>query len=225
MSAYSADRSYLIHRSPLPTGASPMQWARNRRSNRTTRRLEAAGQRAGQQLEILGAAWHLVDWPHTGVIGPSASAAPQAEGHAGFLAIGPGGVFAVTVVDQGRYRVMIAGDVVQIQGRRPPYVVEARKDARRAGTALTAAVGATVPVTPVLVFVGSGAISVQGLPDNCLVASHRELNRLLTAGGERISAATAGKLSEVASHPDTWADVYRWYSGTRTVGDKRTAGR
>jgi hypothetical protein len=59
-----------------------------------------------------------------------------------------------------------------------------------------------VPVTPVLAFVGSGVISVHGLPKDCLVATHRELDRLLIAGGARISPATASKLSAVANPRD-----------------------
>jgi hypothetical protein len=144
---------------------------------------------------------------------------------AGFLVIGPSGLFAVTIADHGRSRVMVAGDVVQINGKRPAYVAEARRDAKRAGRALSLAVGHTVPVTPVLTFVGSGDISVYGLPKDCLVATHRELDRLLVAGGNRISAATAEKLSSVARHPATWtgsgAAGYRWYGEGRTATDKR----
>jgi hypothetical protein len=136
------------------------------------------------------------------------------------------------VADHGRARVLIAGDVVQINGRRPPYVAEARRDARRASKALSAAVGHPVPVVPVLTFVGSGAISAHGLPKDCLVASYRELDRLLVAGGNRISATTAEKLTEVARHPATWltgayrttAD-YRWYGPGRTAADKRATRR
>ena len=105
---------------------------------------------------------------------------------------------------------LVAGDVVQINGKRPPYVAEARRDAKRASKALSDAVGLPVPVTPVLTFVGSGVISVYGLPKDCLVATHRELDRLLVAGGSRISPATAEKLSRVAQHPGTWLNgTYR----------------
>jgi hypothetical protein len=89
-----------------------------------------------------------------------------------------------------------------------------------------------VPVTPVLTFVGSGQISVYGLPKDCLVATHRELDRLLVAGGQRISPATAEKLSQVARHPATWHNApyrsaadYRWYEDGRTAADKKGARR
>jgi hypothetical protein len=207
---------------------SPVEWARRRRAERDARRLEAAGARALTRLDRLGPAWRIVDWPRA----ESHYDADPSDDRAGFLAIGPGGVYAVTVADHGRARVLLAGDVVQINGKRPAYVAEARRDANRAARAISAAVGLAVPVTPVLAFVGSGVISVHGLPKDCLVATHRELDRLLIAGGARISPATASKLSAVASNPATWANApyrpagdYRWYDGGQTAADKRAARR
>jgi hypothetical protein len=211
---------------------SPVEWARRRRAERDARRLEAAGARALTRLDRLGPAWHIVDWPRTDAAQGQWMDADGSEDRAGFLAIGPGGVFAVTVADHGRARVLIAGDVVQINGKRPAYVAESRRDAKRAGRAMSAAVGLAVPVTPVLAFVGSGVISVHGLPKDCLVATHRELDRLLIAGGARISPTTASKLSAVASHAATWANApyrpagdYRWYEGGQTATDKRATRR
>jgi hypothetical protein len=212
----------------------PMDWARRRRAERETRRVEAAGNRAVGQLAHLGPAWHVVDWPRTELpdtqwTDTNGQAGPE---RAGFLAIGPGGVFAVTVADHGRSRLLLAGDVVQISGRRPPWVTQARRDARRAGKALSAAIGQPVPVIPVLAFVGSGVVTTYGLPKDCLVATHRELVRLLVASGARISPATAEKLSAVARHPATWRNApyrvaadYRWYADGQTAADKKAARR
>jgi hypothetical protein len=214
-----------------PPRQNPVEWARRRRVERDARRLEAAGSRALTRLDRLGPAWHIVDWPRTD-LAQSYHEAETGDDRAGFLAIGPGGVYAVTVADHGRARVLIAGDVVQINGKRPAYVTDARRDAKRAAQAMSAAVGLTVPVTPVLAFVGSGVISVHGLPKDCLVATHRELDRLLIAGGGRISPATASKLSAVANHPSTWANAsyrpagdYRWHGAGQTAADKRATRR
>ncbi|SCF42988.1 hypothetical protein [Micromonospora mirobrigensis] len=223
------------HRAESPTALEPvrpgpLQWARRRRAERGARRLEAAGARAVGQLDHLGPAWHVVEWPRTDV--PDLVLEHGQEDRAGFLAIGPSGLFAVTIADHGRARVLVAGDVVQINGKRPPYVAEARRDAKRASKALSDAVGLSIPVTPVLTFVGSGVISVYGLPKDCLMATHRELDRLLVAGGSRISPATAEKLSRVAQSPTTWlngtyrpAADYRWYDEGRTAADKPAARR
>ncbi|MBW4703868.1 MULTISPECIES: hypothetical protein [unclassified Micromonospora] len=212
-----------------PARPTPLEWARRRRAERGARRLEAAGARALGQLDHLGPAWHVIEWPRTDV--SDVLRDHGQDERAGFLAIGPSGLFAVSIADHGRARVLVAGDVVQINGKRPPYVAEARKDAKRASKALTAAVGLPIPVTPVLTFVGSGVISVYGLPKDCMMATHRELDRLLVAGGNRISPATAEKLSRVAQAPQTWHNGtyrptgdYRWYDEGRTAADK-PAGR
>jgi hypothetical protein len=197
----------------------PLEWARRRRESKETRRLEAAGARAGRRLENLGAEWHVIEWPHSVkpiTADPAAARRASNEAdHAGFLAIGPGGIFAVSVADHGSKKVLISGDVVQISGRRPALVAAARKDARRASKALSAAVGLTIPVVPVLALVGRGLITVYGLPKDCIVTSYRELDHVLSAGGRRISAVTAEKLSEVARSPWTWVNEpyqpYTWY--------------
>lgn len=197
----------------------PSNWLRRQKEERLNRRQESAGLRARNYLTSLGEAWHLVAWPHTVVqAGAETSAASSANSanHGGFLAIGPGGLFSVTVVDIGAKRVLIAGDVVQIKGRRPAYIPAARKDARRASKAISAAIGHTIPVVPVLALMGRGVVTVYGLPKDCLITTYRELHRALLGGGERISAHTAEKLSEVARNPWTWinepAAKYRWYS-------------
>ncbi|GGK32904.1 hypothetical protein GCM10010124_27120 [Pilimelia terevasa] len=177
--------------------ATPIDWFRRHRARRDVRRTEAAGNRAADRLDELGPGWHVVDWPRT-------DDDPAVGEQAGFLVIGPGGVFAVTVVDHGRSTVLIAGDVVQINGRRPPHITRARRDAGAAARVLSRAVGVDVPVVAVLAFVGTGRISMHGLPRDCLLTSYRELDRLLLAGGDRISPRTAEKLAHVAGDPATW---------------------
>jgi hypothetical protein len=213
---------------PVMEAARPTLLDRARRllAGWEVRRIEAASARALNRLDHLGPAWHIVEWPRTELTELGLPASWGREERAGFLAIGPGGVFAVTIADHGRSRVLIAGDVVQINGKRPPYVSEARRDAKRASEAISAAVGLTVPVTPVLTFVGSGTISVYGLPKECLVATHHDLDHLLIVGGSRISPETAEKLSEVARRPETWlnlsrsAAAYRWYPGGQAAAKR-----
>ena len=114
----------------------PMDWARKRRAEREARRIEAAGARAINQLDHLGPAWHVVEWPRTDAAdGWFDADAGVAHERAGFLAIGPSGLFAVTIADHGRSRVMLAGDVVQINGKRPGVRRRGapRRQARRQG--------------------------------------------------------------------------------------------
>lgn len=198
----------------------PLDWARRRRAEREARRRDAAGQRAATQLDHWPD-WHVVDVPRPSEW--SRLDRQPALDRAGFLAIGPGGVFAVSVLEHGRSRVLIAGDVVQVGGKRPPSIAHARREAKRASSALSKVIGAKVPVIPVLALVGSGPITNFGQPKDCLVTTYRELDRVLTARGERITPSTAAKLSAVARRPATWGIVgaYRWYPDGTTAADKK----
>jgi len=205
------------------TRQNPLEWARRRRDEREARRIAAAGERAAHRLEPLPD-WHVIDLPPTDLF----TVDKQRGEESGFLAIGPAGVFSVRVVDHGRARVMLAGDVVQINGRRPKYINQAKKQAKRAAVAMTRAVGASVPVVPVLALVGSGPITYYGLPKDCVVTTYRELAGVLAARGERITPSTAAKLGAVARHPATWGiptqpngeDPYRWYPAGIGAADK-----
>ncbi|WP_328471776.1 hypothetical protein OHA21_08095 [Actinoplanes sp. NBC_00393] len=162
---------------------SPKRWP-------SFRRRPAAGVRS---LPRLGPAWHIVDW-----VTAHEFPDPVADR---FLAIGPGGVYAVLVFGHGRARVLVAGDVLQSEGRRPGYIAEARRTATEVGRHLSTVVGLPIPVKAVLVLDGSGSITVHGLPRDCLIADVSGLDRLLIAGGARISPETARKLAVAAERP------------------------
>ena len=169
-----------------PVTVTPVEWARRIRVEQQARRAAAVEDRAAHRL---GAEWHVVETPTSG-----------------FLAIGPGGIFHVCLAQHGRSRVLIAGDVVQIGVKRPPQIANARKEARKAAKALSAAIGHEIKVFPVLAFVGSGPISVNGLPKYCVITSYRELHKVLAATGKRIAPQTVEKLSRVARRPSIWPD-------------------
>lgn len=194
------------------------QWAKRIRDEQLVRRMAAAEERAAHRL---GSDWHVIDWPNLRPLVSDGKAAPLP----GFLAIGPGGIFSVSLVQHGRSRVMVAGDVVQINGKRPSYVNQARKDAKQVAKAISNAIGKDIKVFPVLAFVGNGTISVNGLPKDCVVTTYRELDKVLAATGRRISPVTADKLSQVARNPGIWGDAsgYRWYADGATAGDKGTS--
>jgi hypothetical protein len=121
-----------------------------------------------------------------------------------FLAIGPGGIFQVTVCDHGRARVELAGDVVQVGGRRPPYVALARRDASRISEQMSGMAGRRIPVVPVVAFLGSGEFVYYGRPpQGCVVTSYQDIGRALGAHGNRIAAHTVEKLSILAGRVDS----------------------
>ena len=199
----------------------PVGWARRRRVDRAARREEAGRSRTVERLAKLGSAWKVLDVEELGM--PTRNT---------FLTIGPGGVFLVVVKPQGRSRVRLAGDVVQVDGRRHKYVAEARLLAEQVTRALSRTVGSTVPVTPVIALAGNGPIDVHGVPKGCLVTSYRELDYILSTYGERIGPRTVNKLFSVARHPVTWqgtvtdaqVEAYKWYS-PEAVTDKKAPRR
>jgi hypothetical protein len=173
-----------------------LEWARRRRTYREEAKVVAARERAKGRLHRLGEGWYVFDAPALGVDAPDA-----------FLAIGPGGLFAVTVRSQGRHVVRISGSVVQINGRRLDYMGEARKFAGAVSAAFTRTAGVKIPVTPMLAFTGSGLMNLYGLPKDCVVMPYRELDHLLDAYGQRIAPRTVEKLASVARHPATVIDL------------------
>jgi len=121
-----------------------------------------------------------------------------------FLAIGPGGLFQVTVADHGRSRVQLAGDVVQVDGRRPPYVALAKRDAERISQQMSRIAGRRIPVIPVVAFLGTGRIVYYGRPpEGCIVSSYRDIGRALNAHGNRVGRPTIEKLVELAERVDS----------------------
>ncbi len=199
---------------PSNDQVSPLSWMRGKREERATRKLMTQRARVVAQVELLGPQWRVLD------LNP---ADPD------FIAIGPGGIFSVTVCDHGRAKVEVAGDVVQIEGRRPPYVQMARKEAQRISDTLTKAAGRRIPVIPMLAFMGSGQLVYWGKqPEGCVVASYRDLRRALDAHGNRLGQTTIDKLCALADHPETWinhsnedAPNYRWYAEGAGPADKR----
>jgi hypothetical protein len=150
-----------------------------------------------QRLARLGPGWEYIE-----------AAAIGLDGEHAFVAIGPGGVFAVTVYSQGRSRVLVSGDVVQINGRRPDLLGGAKRLATRVSDALSRTAGVKVPVVPVLCLAGTGLLSLYGRPRGCVVMPYRELDNLMRAYGDRLAPLTVEKLASVARHPSTAIDLH-----------------
>jgi hypothetical protein len=180
-----------------PSGAHPVldppeqagSWLARRFAERARKKALSGRQRVVQRVEMLGRDWRIVDYH------------PEDPD---FLAIGPGGIFQVTVCDHGRSRVQLAGDVVQVDGRRPPYVALARRDANRISQQMSRIAGRRIPVIPVVAFLGTGEIVYYGRPpDGCVVTSYRDIGRALRAHGNRVGQVTIDRLVELAEQVDS----------------------
>jgi hypothetical protein len=202
---------------PPPRRAnSPLDWMRGKRVERAARRTEAKVQRVTQRVATLGPQWRVLDLD---------------PGDPDFIAIGPGGIFQVSVFDAGRSRVMLAGDVVQIDGKRPPYVALARKEAARIADGFSRLAGRQIPVIPVVAIIGTGQIVYYGRPpEGCVVTSYRDIPNALRAHGDRLKQPTIEKLWVLADNLYSWMNseqpdtsAYRWYPDGETSPDKRPA--
>lgn len=185
-------QAFGTHPAPTPPAAasgSTGGWLSRRREARAHRRAEAGRQRVVHRVELLGPQWRIVDYN---------------PDDPDFLAIGPGGIFQVTVADHGRSKVQLAGDVVQIEGQRPPYVALAKRDAARISNQMSQVAGRRIPVVPVVAFLGSGEIVYYGKPpEGCVVTSYRDIGRALGAHGNRVGVQTIEKLVALASRVDS----------------------
>jgi hypothetical protein len=162
---------------------------RGRVAEQAARRRLSGRNRVVHKVSMLGPHWHIVDYH------------PEDPD---FLAIGPGGVFQVTVADHGRARVELAGDVVQVFGHRLPYVALARRDAARISQQMSAAAGRRIPVVPVVAFLGRGEVVYYGKPpQGCVVTTYGDLGRALNAHGTRIREETISELLIVAAEVDS----------------------
>jgi hypothetical protein len=169
-------------------GSSLGSWWSRRREERQHRRNVAGRQRVVHRVELLGPQWRVVDYH---------------PDDPDFLTIGPGGIFQVTVCDHGRAKVEVAGDVVQVNGQRPPYVALARRDAGRISQQMSELAGRRIPVVPVVAFLGTGQIVYYGRPpEGCVVTSYRDIGRALGAHGNRITPVTIDKLTALAQRVD-----------------------
>ncbi len=178
-----------VHPVLASTEESESGWLARRLAARARRRALTGRQRVVHRVELLGPDWQIVDYH------------PEDPD---FLAIGPGGIFQVTVCDHGRSRVELAGEVVQVNGRRPPYVALARRDATRISQQMSRVAGRRIPVVPVVAFLGTGQIVYYGRPpEGCVVTSYRDIGRALSAHGSRVGKATIDRLVELAEQVDS----------------------
>lgn len=120
------------------------------------------------------------------------------------LVIGPGGVFTINSKHHPRGRVWVAGDTVMVNGRRVPYVRNARHEAQRVERTLTGLIGKPVPVTPVIALIGVRNLDVKQPNTDVRIWYREALVRRLRKESVVLDEPTCLALYELARQPATW---------------------
>ncbi|MFB9308630.1 nuclease-related domain-containing protein [Agromyces hippuratus] len=118
--------------------------------------------------------------------------------------VGPTGVFTINTKRHPGGRIWLGVHMLMINGQKTDYLRKARAEALQASRRLTAASGAPVTATPIIVLVGAKAITVKQRPADVVVLREEELVRWLQSKrrGPRVTPAPA--LLSIVGMPRTW---------------------
>ena len=150
--------------------------------------------RVGQILAGLGPEWTVL---HAVPVGAKNSDIDH-------VLIGPSGVFTLNTKHHAGQKVWVGRHAVFVAGQKTHYLSHARHEAARAGKLLTAAVGEPVPVTPVVVFVGSKEPTVKQPPAGVVVRTDRSLLRWLRRRSPVLPDDQVARITAAAVLPGTW---------------------
>lgn len=120
------------------------------------------------------------------------------------VVIGPAGVFTLNAKNHRGKRIWVGGNTVRVDTHRTHYVRNARHEAARASSLLSAALGWSVPVHGVVVPVGAIEVTVQSQPLEVTVVPRRQLAGWLGRLGPLLTQEQVEAVYEVARRSTTW---------------------
>lgn len=121
------------------------------------------------------------------------------------VVIGPPGAFTINTKSHPRQDLWVGGHGLLVDGHKTNYVNKAGHEAERTEELLSAAVGFTVPVTPLIVFVNPGRRVTRAAPErNVQVLADWELLDFLRWRTREFSQEQVQKMSYAAARPETW---------------------
>lgn len=140
------------------------------RTEETGWREGAVGEeKVGRELAKLGEGWHRM---HAVPIGTRGSDIDH-------VVIGPPGVFTLNAKRHDQGNATVCEKSIYVNGQKVPYIRNARFEAERASTLLSAACGFNVPVRPMIVFVDLADFTVKQQPPDVHVINRRALVKYL----------------------------------------------
>ncbi|MEO7290702.1 MAG: nuclease-related domain-containing protein [Terrimesophilobacter sp.] len=125
-------------------------------------------------------------------------------GNVDHLAIGPAGVFAISVRNHVGDALWVGEGVVLVEGEPVPHIRDAESSAVRCAQLLSDAVGDRVDVIPCLVVVGPRSVTVTRPPRRVAILTPRELKPWLKYLPATLSTAQIFQLSNAAQVSTTW---------------------
>lgn len=120
------------------------------------------------------------------------------------LVIGPGGVFTVNTKFHADARITVGTHVVWVNGFQHPYLRNSRHEAAAAQRKLTAALGFSIAVQPVLAFLGARSLTMRDAPPDVLIASGETADRALRGCAPELDDALIQRIYAVARRESTW---------------------
>lgn len=123
------------------------------------------------------------------------------------IAMGPPGVFTVSVRHHPGQALWVGGGVVLVDGERMRYIRSSEFEAVRAAQLMSDAVGERVEATPCLVVVGARSMTVERPPRRVAIVTPRELRPWLKSLPQVFTRDQLHRFRAVASEAATWHDI------------------
>ncbi|MGC4153820.1 MAG: nuclease-related domain-containing protein [Propionicimonas sp.] len=123
------------------------------------------------------------------------------------ILIGPGGVFTINTKTHPGGRVWVGQYAIKVNGQSQPYLRNSRFEAKRAAKLLTASVGWSVEVKPVLVFLTGTWIpnvTYRQQPDDVWVLDRLDIPKIFRKREPRLSSDQVKEVFEQARRSTTW---------------------
>ncbi|GAB3140701.1 nuclease-related domain-containing protein [Marisediminicola antarctica] len=146
------------------------------------------------EFGMLGAAWTVL---HAVPLSSSTSEVDH-------LAIGPGGIYAITTRNLSGQRVHVLGGTLRVDGSPTDHIRVARDEAERAAASLGKALGEVVEVRPVIVVIDPASTSRR--PSSVAVLESGEVSSWLLGRPMVHSDAAVARIAAAAGSRATWRD-------------------
>jgi Nuclease-related domain len=147
-----------------------------------------------QRLGELGPEWHVL---HSVPVGTGASDIDH-------VVVGPAGAFTINTKMHRGKDIWVGSRRILVSGQRTDHLRNSRHEGSRAAQKLSAAMRWTVPVTPLIVFVGVRRFTIREHPADVVVLRDWELTRWLARQPVTLGHLEVAAVAEAAAVPTTW---------------------